>query len=624
MSRNASAPFWVKAVIVLVLVLLAIPAWLWVSGHLFTLIAFRGKGEPATWLTWVNYYHFYWHDEAVHPKLLLSAAAASALVLSPFGLFFVKPRQSLHGEARFAKRGEIVKAGLDEHTGDGIVIGRMPGQPNKYLFASMAKYPHVMLAAPTGSGKGVGIVIPNLLHWNHSVIVLDIKKENWTLTAGHRAKHGHACYLFDPANPKRITHRWNPLSYIRDDPALRVDDTQKIGNILFPDIHGTDPIWTASCRSLFLGLTLYLMETEGKPRTLGQVAREAYSGDDKRWKGIIEERQKSGKPFSEPCMHALLDYVNTSDNTRTSIRKTFTSRFELFINPIIDAATAGNDFDLEALRKRPISIYLGITPDNLGRLAPLLNLFFQQVVDLNTRELPEHNKELKHQLLLMPDEFRSLGKMQVLVEAIAFLRGYGVRLLPIFQSPSQVREVYGEDAAKNFFQNFHVRIIYTPADIDVATEISRELGNMTYVASSKSRPSGFSKGSRSISDSDHARALLLPQEVKDIGDDEEILLAKGCKPILAEKIRWYKDKNFKALVCDPPEVQPAPLPTAAPVDTPMSSETRPVEMGDLETLYDRPMSDFSLDFSDVVIPSGELSEDEAEALADQLYAAMTR
>ncbi|WP_164931769.1 type IV secretory system conjugative DNA transfer family protein [Dyella sp. M7H15-1] len=606
------------------LALLVVPVWLWVSGHVFSLLAFRGKGEPATWLTWVNYYRFYWYDETVHPKLILSAAAASALVLSPAVLLFVKPKQSLYGEARFAKRSEITKADLDNRTGDGIVIGRMPGQPNKYLFASMARHPHVMLAAPTGSGKGVGIVIPNLLNWNHSVIVLDIKKENWTLTAGYRAKHGHACFLFDPANPKRITHRWNPLAYVRDDPALRVDDTQKIGNILFPDIQGTDPIWTASCRSLFLGLTLYLLETDGKPRTLGQVAREAYSGDDKRWKRIIEERQKSGKPLSAPCMQALLDYVNTSDNTRTSIRKTFTSRFELFINPIIDAATAGNDFDLEALRKKPMSIYLGITPDNLGRLAPLLNLFFQQIIDLNTRELPEHNPALKYQLLLMPDEFRSLGKMQVLVEAIAFLRSYGVRLLAIFQSPSQVREVYGDDVAKNFFQNFHVRIIYTPADIDVATEISRELGNMTFVTRSKSRPMGFSKGSRLISDADHARALLLPQEVKDIGDDEEILLAKGCKPIMADKIRWYKDKNFKNLVCDPPVVAPTPLPSAAPIDEPHADGTRPVEVGDLETLYDRPMSDFSLNFSDVDIPSGKLTDDKAKALADRLYATITR
>jgi type IV secretion system protein VirD4 len=221
----------------------------------------------------------------------------------------------------------------------------------------------------------------------------------------------------------------------------------------------------------------------------------------------------------------------------------------------------------------------------------------------------------------MPDEFRSLGKMKVLVNGIAFFRGYGLRVLPIFQAPSQVREVYGDDAAKTFFKNHHVRIAYTPADIDDATEVSRELGNFTYKATSKSKPMAFSKGTQSQSESDQARALLLPQEVKDIGEDEAIIFAKGCKPLRVTKIRWYKDPTFKGRVVDPPKLSPAPLPVAAPVE---DSDWTEVDASDVETLYDRPASDFSLDFSDVDIPKGELSDTEAEALADELYASLVR
>ena len=318
----------------------------------------------------------------------------------------------------------------------------------------------------------------------------------------------------------------------------------------------------------------------------------------------------------------MLDYVRTSDNTRTSIRKTFTSRFELFLNPILDAATSANDFDLEALRRRRTSIYIGITPDNLSRLSPLLNLFFQQVVDLNTRELPERNPALKVQCLLLLDEFRSLGKMPLIVEAAAFLRGYGVRLLPIFQSPSQIRELYGEEAARTFFQNHQVRISYTPPDMTVATEISRELGTYTYKARSTSRPATFSKGTPSTSDSDHARALLLPQEVKDIGEDEALILAKGCKPIQADKIRWHRDPAFRYRRRPPPRIAPVPLIDTGSIDETASS--RPVEAMDLDTLYERPLSDFCLDLSDVAIPSGESSEVEAQTAADQLFSAMTR
>ena len=570
-------------------------------------------------MTWPNYYTHHRHVKKVGGALKLGGLGATV----PFALFFVlmfmRPKQSLHGDAKWGGRRDAKKAGLLDGGDDGIIIGKLG---NDYLTAGLKQYPHVMLAAPTGSGKGVGVVLPNLFNWNHSVIVLDIKLENWTLTAGFRKQHGHEVYLFNPLDPKRLTHRWNPLAYISEDPNLRVDDVQAIGQILFPDIDGTDPIWSASCRTLFTGLVLYLIETPGKPVTLGQVAREAYSGDDKRWKKIVEARKTEGNPLSEACANSLLDYVNTSDNTRTSIRKTFTSRFDLFTNPIIDAATSANDFDISAVRKRRISIYLGITPNTLDRLAPLLNLFFQQVVDLNTRQLPEHNPELKVQCLLMPDEFRSLGKMKVLVNGIAFFRGYGIRVLPIFQAPSQVREVYGDDAAKTFFKNHHIRLAYTPADIDDATEISRELGNFTYKATSKSKPMAFSKGSQSQNESDQARALLLPQEVKDIGEDEEIVFAKGCKPLRVTKIRWYQDPTFKDRVLPPPTLTPAPLPERGTVEDP--DEWDDVDAGDVETLYDRPASDFSLDFSDVEIPKGELSETEAESLADELYASLVR
>ena len=620
MTRNASAPFWVRTTLIVLLALCAVPAWLWLAGHAFLWLAFHGHDQPAaTLLTWPAYFKSYGAVAGIKHWLIGSGGAATVVVLAPLALFFFKSKPPQHGRARFARLGEIRRAALLEQTGDGIIVGRRSKQ---FLTAGIDKYPHVMLAAPTGSGKGVGVVIPNLLNWNHSVIVLDIKKENWEITAGFRAAHGHDVFLFDPASPLRQTHRWNPLAYIREDASLRVDDIQKIAHILFPDIAGTDPIWTASCRSLFLGLVLYLLETPGKPVTLGQVARESFAGDDQRFTGIIEAHQAQGTPYSDSCTHALLDYVRTSDNTRTSIRKTFTSRFELFLNPILDAATSANDFDLEALRRRRTSIYIGITPDNLSRLSPLLNLFFQQVVDLNTRELPEHNPALKYQCLLLLDEFRALGRMPLIVEAVAFLRGYGVRLLPIFQSPSQIRELYGEEAARTFFQNHQVRISYTPPDMTVATEISRELGTYTYQARSTSRPSAFSKGTRSMSESDHARALLLPQEVKEIGEEEALILAKGCPPIQADKIRWHRDPAFMHRRRSPPFV--APVPQVSAVGTEGSSSSDTAEAAALDTVYDRPLSDFCLDLSDVTLPSGEVSQAEAEAAADQLFSAMSR
>lgn len=621
-EKGKAAPLAVRLVLVMVLVLGAVPAWLYGAGYAVNFLMFRNAPDAPKVhaMTWPQYWKYYSHDKKTRSSLVISGAGMLILLLSPLALLFLNRGRALHGEARFAKRQEIKAAGLLTNTGDGIIVGRIG---KEFLTAGKGEYPHVMLAAPTGSGKGVGVVIPNLFNWNHSAIVLDIKRENWALTAGFRQAHGHRVFLFDPASPTRTTHCWNALAYVRDDESLRVDDLQKIANILFPDVQGSDPIWTASCRSLFLGLGLYLLETPGKPVTLGQMAREVFSADDKRFKKILAQREESGDPLSSVCRQALEDYLNTSDNTRTSIRKTFSSRFELFLNPAIDAATARNDFDLTAVRKEKMTIYLGITPDNLSRLSPILNLFFQQVVDLNTRELPEHNPALKYQCLFILDEFRSLGKMAVLAEAIAFLRGYGLRLLTIFQSPSQVREVYGNDAAETYFENHQVRIVYTPANVRVAKEISEELGNQTVKSKSLSRPTWGGKGG-SDSTSEQSRALLLPQEVAQLGNDDELVFAKGCLPIQAKKIRWYSDETFKDRVQPPPVIEPAPMAVTAAVDRFDDAEDRPVDAGDVETLHERPLSDFSLDFSDIEVPSGDISESEAEALADRLYAAMVR
>jgi type IV secretion system protein VirD4 len=114
-----------------------------------------------------------------------------------------------------------------------------------------------------------------------------------------------------------------------------------------------------------------------------------------------------------------------------------------------------------------MSIYLGVRPDNLDRMAPLLNLFFQQVVDLNTRELPEQNPKLNRKVLLL-DEFPALGNVNVLAKSVAFIAGYGIRLRTVVQSPAQLRAIYGVDMARNFMTNHAIEVVFAPKEQDVA------------------------------------------------------------------------------------------------------------------------------------------------------------
>jgi type IV secretion system protein VirD4 len=353
-----------------------------------------------------QYWYHYGAEQEVKKWLYIASGISLAVLLAP-GLFFFAPaKRSLFGDARFAKRSEIKKAGLFGEKG--IIVGQIGG---RYLMFEGQQ--HAIISAPTRSGKGVGIVIPNLLNWPESVVVLDIKQENWDITSAFRRKYGQECFLFNPAATDYRTHRYNPLSYISEDPNFRIDDVQKIGNMLFPDQPGTDVIWTATPRSLFLGIVLYLLETPGKAVTLGQVLRETLvDGDGSAYFAkIINDRAASGNPLSGACVRGLNTYISiASENTRSGIIGGFRSRLELWMNPLVDAATSANDFDLRDVRKKRMSIYLGVTPDNLERMAPLLNLFFQQLIDLNTRVRPEQSKAIKYTCMLVMDEFTAIGQ----------------------------------------------------------------------------------------------------------------------------------------------------------------------------------------------------------------------
>ncbi|MES2321616.1 MAG: type IV secretory system conjugative DNA transfer family protein [Pseudomonadota bacterium] len=546
MTLNLNDSRWAKPALLLAGLLLAACVWASLAGGIF-LVAFQQPVDQASPLTLYKYWFHYGDDPQVMKWLVIAMAAALVVLVLPLMFFLLKPsKKALFGSARFATARDIARAGL---FGDkGIIVGKRDGK-----FLIFGGQQHVIISAPTRSGKGVGIVIPNLLSWSDSTVVLDIKQENWDKTSGFRRKHGQECYLFNPVATDYRTHRYNPLAYISEDANFRIDDTQKIGNMLFPDQPGTDPIWTATPRSLFLGIVLYLIETPGKLVTIGQVLRESLADGDGAayFTQIINDRAggKGGKPLSGPCVRGLNSYVSiAAETTRAGIMTGFRSRLELWMNPLVDAATSANDFDLRLVREKRMSIYIGVTPDNLDRMAPLINLFFQQLIDLNTRQLPEQNRNIKYACLLLMDEFTAIGKIPVLAKGISYLAGYWLRMLPIIQSPAQLVEVYGKEAAQTFTTNHALQIIFPPkaSETDTARDISEWLGYETVKGYSRSIAKGvFAKKTPNETASDQKRALLLPQEITSLGKDKALIIMEDCPPILARKVRYYEDANFK-------------------------------------------------------------------------------
>ena len=607
---------------IVVVSLLALIAGLYLSGYFFLFFNHQNPRQ-TTPLTILKYGYYYGHNPALHKSLLGSSAAGFGIIII-FALLPLIPRnRTLHGDAKFATSLEIKKRGLLD--GDGILLGQLNG---KYL--SMPGQQGVILSAPPRSGKGVGVVIPNLLNFPGSVIVVDIKRENWGITAGFRQKHGQQVYLFDPLSETGETARWNPLFYVSDDANIRINDIQRIAEMLYLSETGKDSFWVNSSRTLFLGITLYLFETQGATRTIGEVLRQGMSGGTTgegfvaHWKRVIEDRKKSGQPLSWQCVSSIYEVIDLAAQTASGIRKEFTSKLSLWLNPLLDAATSGTDFDLSDLRKKPISIYVGVTPDNLDRIRPVLSLFFQQAIGLQTRELPEHNPLLKHQLLLMLDEFTALGRIPIIESSCGFLPGYNVRVLLVIQTPSQLRSVYGRDGADTIMKTLAGRILFAPKDFNDAQEISNDLGSTTVKGKSRSRPMwGTGKG-QSTTESDQRRMLLLPQEVKEIGDHKEIIIYEGIRPIMAEKIIYYKDKHFKKRLLSPPTIKRLQL-INNEITAVHKQETqdkplyRSMTIAEIENMDSLSLSDFSIDLDNIIKPTTQPMTFEEIKAAVQRY-----
>jgi type IV secretion system protein VirD4 len=629
----------------------ALLAGAYLSGFFF-LWSMHADPRRATPLTVPQYGYYYGDRPAIQRRLCGSSAFAFALIVLSFSAYLVPRRRPLYGDARFANRGEIAAAGLLGH--EGIILGK---RGRRCLM--LAGQQGVALAAPPRAGKGTGIVVPNALNWPGSLVCVDIKRENWTITAGFRERGGQACYLFDPFAEDGRTARWNPFSYVSRDPLRRVNDLQRIAEMLFPDPPTGDPFWTASARSLFLGIALYLFETPSLPATIGEVLRQGMASDDEgfgqHWKRLIEGRNHNTRPLSPQCVRALYDVIDLAPVTASSIRKTFTSRLDLWLNPILDAATSESDFDLRQLRQKPMSIYVGVNPDDLHRLRPVLNLFFQQAIGLQTRALPERDPRLKYQVMMLLDEFTALGRIPIIAEAISYLPGYNVRVVLVIQTPAQLREVYGIHAAETMLKSLAARIVFAPKDFPDAREISDELGFTTVPSKTVSTPIGAAldkrgQRSRSQSVSHQRRALLLPQEVKELGPEQAIVFYEGLRPIRCRKIRYFADKRFRRRLLPAPN-GPIPFghasaPLAVALPEPVSAAPQPAEpspgegsvpkmekesvvirdatVEDIERIESLTLEDFATDFSKLPIPDreGSLSDPEMKTAVDTFLSSL--
>jgi type IV secretion system protein VirD4 len=456
-----------------------------------------------------------------------------------------KEKAETHGSARWATRLEIERAGL--FVPDGVILGK---SENAYLRHNGPE--HVLCFAPTRSGKGVGLVVPTLLTWPGSAIIHDIKGENWTLTAGFRAKHGRVL-RFDPTNV--LSDAYNPLLEVRRG-EWEVRDVQNVADVLV-DPEGSlerRSHWEKTSHALLVGAILHVLYAE-KDKTLAGVA--AFLSDpsvtiDETLLRMMQTPHLHEKPHPVVAS-AARELLNKSDNERSGVLSTAMSFLGLYRDPVVAHVTRQCDWQISdlILKAKPTTLYLVVPPSDISRTKPLIRLILNQIGRRLTEDL--HANTERQRVLLMLDEFPALGRLDFFESALAFMAGYGLKAFLIAQSLNQIEKAYGPN--NSILDNCHVRVSFATNDERTAKRVSDALGTATEMKSQQNyaghRLSPW-LGHLMVSRSETARPLLTPGEVMQLPANEEIIMVAGVPPLRANKARYYEDKRFVERILPPP------------------------------------------------------------------------
>ena len=463
-----------------------------------------------------------------------------------------RPTLTSHGSAKWASMQDLKRADLVAPLKDvqGPVFAKFGKPKSKGPFLTSTEIPHSLIAAPTGSGKGVGIVIPTLLTYNGSVVCLDVKGENFELTSRRRAEMGDKIFKFSPYDPEGRSHRYNPVDIVAEaDERRRFTEARRLASSLIVAKSKSAEGFLEGAREIFAATVVYAIEC--KTPTIAAVY-DLISQQGEAHKNFENMAEAAKAPESKSIFNRM---ASTDIRTLSAYLSVLSDGgLSLWADPAVRDATSASDFSFVPLRSVPATIYIVVSPNDLDPLSALIRLMFQQAVAVTQRAMPGPDE--KFPVLFLLDEFASLGRMDTLGTAITTLRGYGGRLMIVVQSLSNLG-IYGKEGAANFLANCRLQLFMAPADSETPDYISKAVGDFTRKARSKSWQSNDFTSSNYQEREEGAR-LIRPEELRKLGENTVVALIQNQDPIKTDKVRYYEDAGLKALF----EAQSGPFPEA--------------------------------------------------------------
>ena len=485
------------------------------------------------------------------PPRGLDAESAELLEKAlPRGLPFGREQQNRSERAQWAGMEEIAR--LKWKPGD-ILLGKFNGERLGY----MDDKPMITVASAR-SGKSSTVIIPTLLTYPGSALVLDPKGELAAETAEFRRDVlKQEVHVLDPFQCSGLKGAFfNVLTELDPASPRLVDDVDKITQALIlregKDAEGDH--WTGSAQFLLRGLILYVLRLPPAEQHLGtvrelltlsypplqqaaaqalQAAQQAPGGTNVTETDIAQRilftaMARSGNAFHGALAAAGQSFLRKHERERSSIVSTGETQSRFLDSPLLRDASKRSDFKLAHLRHKKMTIYLCLPAGEMESHYRWLRLVVRQALTALEREGRYRGKL---PILFLMEEFASLGHMPVMEQAAAYFPGFGVKLWCVLQDMAQLKRHY-RHSWETMAGNAGLVQFFATTDPATNDYVSARLGMTSFAL--KGRTLDDIEGEAA-----HKERLIYPQEIEKVfaaDTGRQGLIMAGRPPVAALRL----------------------------------------------------------------------------------------
>lgn len=513
---------------------------------------------------WREYWQQHWHHVITWPQLPERAAS------------FLQA-----GEARAGDPQLLTDSPTGKHPFMGVLTLNDDEKPS--AASGVVTFPsagHLLTIAPTRTGKGACHIVPNLMLYAASTVVIDVKGENYDITAEHRRTMFEGARVIRFAPFSNSTDRYNPMDFVRVDLLGRptsdtFDDARLLAEMLLPVRRENREFWDIEARTLLHAFILYVAceyPYGDEQRNLTTVTKALFRGLQGTQKGYdlaIEDMLRTAEKCKYAPLEALANTLAEHDKkVRAGVFSSCRAEMKIWLSERVQAATASSDFSFTDLKRsmcRPIeenpaptTLYIVVPPEYLTVYRSVVRTMIGLAAIELTRPAPWAGDEgwrlrPPAPVLFILDELPALGMMTPVSEGLAYLAGYDVQLWSFVQNVGQLKEIYGE-AWHNFPANSGATSFFGVNDPDTAEYVERLLGEtpeelkyyqhrVSGYSINSARPDSEAFNSQSGSSMGHRfskNKVMSAAEIRSLPESLQLIFIRNRLPILASKLPYYK------------------------------------------------------------------------------------